>query len=159
MSNTHTKNFPQNYKHLDTSHRMLLYCAGWNSHQNCIQHILFLEIYTFYLKKKLYTIFEMQLKTRLLELKFLPTMFFWGAHTSTVSVIQVFITQWYSKEEQACLNCEQFFSNDLISHSVDVRGQDGTISAVSTDCVHPFTSLLVCKNYRIQNKTYAYWCV
>lgn len=54
-----------------------------------------------------------------------------------VSLLHVFITQWYSKDEQECLISEQFFFNDLLFHSLPLRGQEPTIVAVAaTDSLH-----------------------
>ena len=48
---------------------------------------------------------------------FLPIIIELGAHTSTVSFLQVFITQWYSKEEHEWLWLLQFLLLDLSVHS------------------------------------------
>ena len=68
----------------------------------------------------------------------LPTIFLLGAQTSMVAFIHVFITQWYSREEQLCLICEQFFVNDLSFHSSALRGQEPTTVAVAIDSLHAY---------------------
>lgn len=67
---------------------------------------------------------------------FLPTIFVEGAHTSTISVIHSFITQWYSKEKHVCLILKQFFDNSLSIFSFRLRGHESTTVTVSADSMH-----------------------
>lgn len=63
-------------------------------------------------------------------------MFHCGAHTSNVSFLQTFMTQWYSNEEHAFVMCLQPFLSAALFHSFAVLGHDVTFSAVDNDSLH-----------------------
>lgn len=67
-----------------------------------------------------------------------------GAHTSTVSFIHAFDTQWYSKEEHECLMVEHFFFTAAFLHSSADFGQEYTGNAVVIDSEHPSAATFVC---------------
>lgn len=74
----------------------------------------------------------------------LPIIIRFGAQTSTVSFIQAFMTQWYSKEEQLCFLSEHFFLFAASFHSLAVLGQKVTGTAVAIDSEHPSAFTCIC---------------
>lgn len=66
---------------------------------------------------------------------FLPTISCRGAHTSIVSFIHTFMTQWYSNDEHGCVNLSQPFLTAASFHCETVWGHDFTILAVAAEAV------------------------
>lgn len=70
----------------------------------------------------------------------LPTILQLGAHTSIVSFLQAFKTQWYSNEEQECVMFLQLFFSAATFHSLAVFGHECTFLAVAPDSSHSLSA-------------------
>lgn len=68
--------------------------------------------------------------------RLVPTILQLDAHTSIVSFLHAFITQWYSNEVQECVMFLQPFFLAASFHSLAVFGHDCTILAVAFDSLH-----------------------
>lgn len=72
--------------------------------------------------------------------RLVPTILQLGAHTSIVSFLHAFITQWYSNEVQECVMFLQPFFLAASFHSFAVFGHEFTILVVEIDSLHSFIS-------------------